>query len=237
LALVVSDVIVNKEQILSMRFYLSVIFLLIVVQSAFSQAANDEELNRAIGIDINFINNFLPLDNPIGFKGDYLIHYIQFKENSKFYRHAFDLDLSGSFENNESEVDRDDINVDVNYKISRGKKRTFLEKGYVLYGPEMSIGYFLNRVANLDPNDPDGMSFNTNTDQVFSIAAGPFVGIGYNITKRISLYTEASAALRLSYSIDNFVSDSTPLSDFKDTRFAVRTRYVLPRSIILFYHF
>ncbi len=221
-----------------MRIYLTATFLIILMQFGYSQNSNNRPLNRAIGIDLTFINNFLPLDNPIGFRGPYLFHYIKYKENNKFFKQALDFNLIGAFENNESEVDRDDFRIDIEYKISRGKRKTFFkEKLSVLLGPEMSFRYFLNKSNILDTNDPLGERKNERTDQRFSTSFGAFVGIGYNITNRISIYTEAGAALWFSYEIDTFNSSLNPTNDFKDKRFLILTSYVLPSSIILFYHF
>jgi len=208
------------------------------MQLGYSQSSNDTPLYRSIGVDINFINVFLPLDNPIGTRGNYLFHFIKYKENDKFFKQGLNLDLLGAFEDSESEIDRDDLRIDLDYKISWGKKRNFFKnKGYVLFGPEVAVGYFLNKVSILDPNDFAGDDLLENTDQRFSTSFGPFVGIGYNLTRRISLYTEAGASLRFSYGIDTFKSDMRPERDFEDTRFTVQTRYILPSSLILFYHF
>jgi len=221
-----------------MKIPLTITFLILLMQIGYSQNSNDKPLYRSIGIDINFINNFLPLDNPIGSRGNYLFHYVKYKENNKFFKHGLDLDLFGGFQEDESEVDRDDFRIDLDYKISRGKRSSFFKKkGYVLFGPELSVGYFLNQVSISDPSDPSGNNFNNNTDQRFSGSLGPFVGIGYHITKRISLYTEAGASLRFSYELDTFNSDSMPSNDFKDRRFIVSTRYILPSSLVLFFHF
>lgn len=215
-----------------MRIFLTAIFLILLMQVGYGQDSNNKTLNRAIGIDLTFINNFLPLDNPIGFRGPYLFHFIKYKENNKFFKHGLDLNLFGVFENNESEVDRDDLRIDIEYKFSRGKRKTFFkEKISVLFGPEMSFQYFLNKSTILGPDE------NERTDQRFATSLGVFAGVGYNINKRISLYTEVSASLRFSYQVDTFKSNLTPFSGFKDKRLLITTLYALPSSIILFYHF
>lgn len=220
---------------------LLILVLMTLVQGVYSQSLQeDTNFSRALGIDATFINNFLPLDNSIGGRGTYLLHYIKYKNNNKITRHALDVDLFGEFANFESQIVSrlDNSRVDIDYKISIGKQKQVLKnKGYILYGSEIAAGYFFNRRFVLDPNDPQEESFNTNIDQNIFVGYGPFVGFGYKIFKRISLYTETGVALRLSYGLDKFKSDFSPTTDFNDTNIAISAAYVLPRSIILFYHF
>lgn len=217
---------------------LGLIALICMIQiSLSSQSTNLDTFYRSAGIDATFINNFLPFDNTIGSRGKYLFHFIKYNQQGKFTRHAFDIDVSGNFENNESDIDRNDARFNIDYKISRGKRKNIFKRGYLLYGTEVLIDYFLNQRSNLDSNDPEGNSFNTNLDQKISAAIGPFLGLEYKISKRVSIYTEAAIYLDFTYGIDSFESEFDSSLNFRDTNITVKDVFDLPGSIILFYSF
>lgn len=220
-----------------MKLIISTILILNFCVIGYSQSVNQDTFYRSAGIDATFINNFLPFDNTIGSRGNYLFHYIKYKKDDKFTRHAFDIDVFGNFENNESDIDRNDARFNIDYKISKGKRKSAFKKGYILYGTEFLLDYFLNQRSNLDSNDPDGGSFNTNLDQVISASIGPFLGLEYKISKRVSIYTEAGVYLNFEYGIDSFKSDFNPDLNFNDTNISVKDIFDLPGSIILFYSF
>ncbi len=214
---------------------ISITFLYCTI--AFSQNTTQDTFYRSAGVDATFVNNFLPFDNTIGSRGKYLFHYIKYNKNDKFIRHAFDIDVFGNFENNESDIDRDDARFNIDYKISKGKRKKAFKRGYILYGTELRLDYFLNQRSNVDSNDPNGESFNTNLDQNISASLGPFLGLEYKISKRVSIYTEAGIYLNFQYSIDSFKSDFDPSLNFKDTSISISDIFDLPGSIILFYSF
>ncbi|MFK7808565.1 MAG: hypothetical protein AB8F74_12240, partial [Saprospiraceae bacterium] len=210
---------------MKIKITLTLLFFAILVSSTYSQSVKTDTFYRAAGIDATFINNFLPFDNTIGSRGKYLFHYIKFKKTGKFTRHAFDIDIFGRFENNESDIDRDDARFNIDYKISRGKKRRVFKRGYIWYGTEAAVDYFLNQRAVIDPNDPDGESFNTNLDQTISASIGPFLGLEFKLSKRVSIYTEAGIFLNFVYGIDSFDSEFTPENNFRDTSISVRDQF------------
>lgn len=220
-----------------LNFFLTLLLALAFNLSAHSQQVQQDTFYKSAGIDATFINNFLPFDNTIGSRGNYLFHYIKYKKNDRFTRHAFDIDVFGRFENNESDIDRDDARFNIDYKFSKGKRKNIFKNGYLLYGTEILLDYFLNQRSNLDSNDPDGESFNTNLDQTLSASLGPFLGLEFKISKRVSIYTEAGIYLNFEYGIDSFKSDFDSSQNFRDTNIAVRDLFELPGSIILFYSF
>jgi hypothetical protein len=222
---------------MKIKMVLSIILSVVMLHCAYGQTSEQDTFYRSVGIDATFINNFLPLDNPIGSPGNYLFHYIKYNQNGKFTKQALDVFLTGTFQNNESEIDQKDLRLNVNYKIGKGKRKKVLKNGYVLYGTELLVDYFLNNKSIIDPTDPEEESFNKNLDQRWAVSPGPVVGFGYNITRRISLYTEAGFYLSFAYAIDDFKSEFRPTTNFKDKTFSVNTRFSLPSSIILFYHF
>ncbi len=219
------------------RFTFLIILLGTIYQSAHSQTTEMDTFRGAVGINSSFINNFLPLDNPIGSGGDFLFHYIKYTKKNTFFKHSFDFELAGSIEDNESQVDQNNAFVSIDYHIATGKTYSPFKNSILLYGREVGFDYNLNRRANVDPENPEGEDFNTNLDQDWGLSFGPMLGFGYTINKRLSIYTEARAYLRLSYTIEDFTSDSNPMSDFNDRIVSLRTSYFFPRTIVLFYHF
>ena len=78
---------------------------------------------------------------------------------------------------------------------------------------------------------------NKNLSQTISSAIGPFVGLEYKFSKRLSIYAEAGYYLNFQYSINSFVTDLTPDRNFETSNFRISDVLNLPSSIILFYSF
>src|SRR5690606_28080159 len=97
------------------------------------------------------------------------------------------IDVFGNFEDNESDIDRDDAVFNIDYKYSKGKRKNVFKRGYILYGADFILDYFLNKRTTKDSNDPSGESFNINTDQLISAAVGPFLGLEFKISPRVSI--------------------------------------------------
>lgn len=220
----------------SIKFFLAFLAFM-AFKDLQAQEINKDTFQFAAGIDASFINNFLPFDNVIGDRGDFLMHIMKHRENDKFTRHAFNIDILGTFENNENDIDRDDARFNVDYKISRGKRKRVFKNGYIRYGTELHLSYFLNQRNSLDSNDQEGISFNKNLDQSMEALLGPFLGLEFRISPRLSVYTEAGFYLAATYEIDSFRSEFTPELNFTDTTIRVRDVFDLPGSIILFYYF
>ncbi len=216
---------------------LFILLILSIITTGYSQSVKQDTFYRSAGVDATFINSFLPFESNIGSRDKYIFHYIKYGKNDRFIRQAFDIDIFGNFEKNDSDVDRNDARFDVSYKISRGKRLNVFKNGYILYGTEFHLDYFLNQRSVLDLNDPEEENFNTNLDQTVSIALGPFLGLEYKISKRLSLYTESGIYLNFAYSVDKFRSDFKPELDFQDSSISVQDIFNLPSSIILFYSF
>ena len=221
----------------SARKLLGILFFGLLALTSNAQTAKIDTFKKAIGIDATFINNFLPFDNTIGERGDYLLHYIKYKEGNRFTRQAFDIDIFGQFNDNETEADVNDARFNIDYKISSGKRKEVFKSGYLHYGTELLLNYILDQRTNTDNNDTSGESKNRRLDQTIEALFGPFLGLQYKISPRISIYTEAGFYLMGSYTVDKFKSDFDPDSNFKNTSVDINEIFDLPGSIILFYHF
>ncbi len=217
---------------------LGLLCLILLSQTSYSQSEEKvDTFTRSFGIDANFINNFLPFDNTIGERGDYLFHYFIYKGENKFVRHAFDIDIIGTFQDNERELERDDARFNIDYKYSKGKRKELFKKGYFHYGVDILLNYFLRKRSVVDPNDMSGVSFNNTTDSDIGVSVGPVFGLQYKFSPRISIYTEAGIYLSGTFGIDRFRSEFDPTLDFTDREIRVQDEFVLPGAIILLYSF
>ena len=189
---------------------------------------------KQVGVDFTFINNFLPLDNNIGFSGLYDLYYQKNISADKIKRFALDLDLDGSHlkeENLESPVNSTRINVDA--RFGKGKRTSLYEKIDFLYGLDFVPSIDVSTVSiSSSINNP---ASKRNTQQV-SLGFGPFAALEYHVTHRISFQIEARYYLFLSYmrekvKIDNVNPDnSNVLIEYETSR-------RLPTTLILYYHF
>ncbi len=220
-----------------LSIFLVCIFAFFVTTKINAQTTKQDTFQKSVGIDATFINNFLPFDNTIGKRGDYLLHYFKYKDNGRFVRHAFDIDIFGSFQNNADDSANNDARFNIDYKVSRGKKRKIFKNGYLHYGVEIHFGYFLNQRTNQDQTDPSGESLNINTDHSLEILLGPFLGLQYKFSPRISIYTEGGFYLLTDLARNTFTSEFNSDNDFVETEIIIRDHFDLPGSIILSYHF
>lgn len=216
---------------------ITLVFILFITINLNASSTKQDTFKKAIGIDANFVNNFLPFNNDIGARDNYLFHYMKELGNNKFIKHAFDIDVFGSFQDNELDVDRQDAQLDLAYKISKGRKKEVFKNGNIRYGTEFLIGYLLRQTANTDGADPTGQSVNSSLNQNIEVGVGPFLGFQYEISSRISVYTEMGFHLFVSYDVDTFSSDFSPELNATDTEIRFLDSINLPSSIILFYHF
>jgi len=217
------------------RLTLITIILLSILFTGYSQDNENPAFTRSIGLDLTFINNFLPFGNNIGNQDDHLFHFFKYKENNKFNRQAFDIGFSGNFANNERNTNVNDRRIDLQYKISKGKRKTIFKNGYVLYGGELPLRYFYSQRAITDPSSTNPND-STVTDLFYLASIGPFLGFEYKFSKRFSVYTEGGAYLNFSYSIDEFESEINSSQNFRDTNFFISNTFNFPASIILLYY-
>jgi len=214
---------------------ISILSLFCFVSKA--QQITGDTLYSAIGIDANFINNFLPLDNSIGQSDNYLIHFIKYKNDNKFGRHALNLDVFSRLRRDENDPNVDDYAFLVNYKIGEGRTKTVFKNGLLHYGFEFLFDYEYDKRVNEVESEVGPLTKNTNLDQNIGFGLGPFVGLQYKISSRFSIYTELGYTLSATYLINSFKSEEMPGDDFKDTIVSFRDTFRTPRSIIIFYHF
>jgi len=204
--------------------------------SLFAQIEKEDRVyKRSFGIDASFINNFLPIDNVVGFSNDYLFHLIKYKDADKFSRQAFDINISGSFRFEDNQPNINDSRLSFQYKYSRGKTKNLFKKVSVFYGGEMFLDYFFNqRIAK--GNNIITIIETTSQRQNIGLSFGPFIGIEYKFNDRFSIWTEAGYYLGIDYAVSTF-EDHITANTSKSESIAFSDIYRLPSSIVLFYSF
>lgn len=216
---------------------LAIIFVIASFHYGYGQNTKQDSFNRSIGIDANFINNFLPFENPIGSRGPYLIHFIKYRNNNRFFRHGFDMSIGGLFTNSESSTDDDNLYfLSTSYKFSEGKRKSIFKRGYLLFGGEWGVNYFHRTSVTKRPSSFGQQVRKDKVDQA-SFTIGPFIGLEYKLSKRISVYTEGAYYLSFQYATERFKSEPNSSSNTLDSSISFGDVKRFPRSIILFYSF
>lgn len=191
---------------------------------------------KEFGIDALFINRFLPLERTIGITSPYLFNYRNLYENGKFRRMGLDIDLSGLFENNESEPGKNTAKLDVDYRIGWGKQRKIYSKLNILYGTDLLLEFFIDH-TNV-PESTEGMKDgNSRTATNYLTGGGPFIGFQYNFTEQFGLFTESSFYFHIFYRVEKFDDEANDFADFTDKAFGFNRRFSTPGNLVLFYKF
>ncbi len=219
------------------RVFAFLLSLLFVVMAFAQEEKMTTDFRKAIGMDAVFINNFLPLEQSIGFTNPYEFHFLKYKSDKRFIRHAADLNLFVRKSDSRVNPDIGDQIISMEYKISFGRTREVFNKGYLLWGPEIAPDISYVRRSVEDQDALSGSFENINTETTYELGGGIFVGFEYRFTKSFSVYTEATYHIVPSYSKFNFKSELSPELNFTEEVYQVVSRYRLPSSIILLYSF
>lgn len=216
---------------------IALIFILPIL--GYTQSDNgiqQDTIRKSFGISTSFINNFLPLDNNVGLNSRYPFHYIKHYPNNRFRKQAFSIGIIGNLENNTGEDDVSLILLSPDYKFAWGSKRSVFEKGIVYYGPEVLFFpelNFRNTRSEFFENEVKDWTAE------LRLFAGPMVGLEYQLTPRLSLYTEVGAYLGVGYSYRQVsrVEEEEFDIDFIERNIIFDDLIRFPISIIVFYNF
>lgn len=203
----------------------------------FSQnEVSDKIFKKEFGLDALFINRFLPLERSIGINSPYLFNYRILREGGKFKRMGLDLDLSGLFEDNESEVGRNTFRFDLDYRVGWGKQQKVYSKLNILYGTDLLLEFFVNhtKVKELPDGSQNG---NSRTTTNYLMGAGPFIGAQFNFTEHFGVFTESRFYFNIFYQIEKFDDEASDLTDFTDKAFGFNRIFSTPGNLVLFYKF
>lgn len=216
-----------------MKLIRILVFLLIGITASAQEELPDFKRHE-VGIGFSFINNFLPLDNDIGRTSPYRVYYNSYKSENVFTRHAFNLNLVFRSQDEETRDDIEKLNfVDIDYKIGIGKEHEVYRGFEIAYGWDILLDFLY---SDLSLEQVDNNITTTNTQKQFGLGVGPFVGLRYNITDRVSLFTEASYYLLFDYTSESIEIDPGT-EDSKDKTIRAFSSFSSPRYLVLFYKF
>jgi len=232
---------IKKQYDMKTKVFLTLVLAFFIIQFTFAQESDTPNHTRMVGISTAFVNNFLPFENPIGSLGQHPFHFIKHKKDNKYRKQAFDFFVNGNTSSRTDAFFENTIRAGIEYKTGIVKRKEIFKnrKGYLLYGPEFLIDYSFAR--NFTERESSGSTISSARGIIntLGLGIGPVLGLGYNITKRLSLYTEAGFYLRAKGTHDSvkntFQTQEPRTENFLATSFS--TAFIYPHSLILFYHF
>lgn len=222
-----------------MKSILCLLTLLAISYSAIGQDLDqDSTIQHEIGLDLNFINVFLPLENVrIGTRGSYQFYYRRYRPNKKILRMGLDIGFSGSFDRNQTDLARNNNSVAINYRVGWGKQKEVFNKGMIFYGVDWLIRPFYSstRVGESFKDAKDG---NFKATYRLTTGVGPFIGLQYNFNPRLGIFTELNYYIVTALTIEDIKFEENAIGDTAtDKKIDYDDTLRLPTSIALFYKF
>jgi len=224
-----------------MKSIICLISLLVISYLSIGQdqiQIQDSTVIHEVGLDLNFVNVFLPLDgNNIGRRGGYQFYYRRYRPDKKILRMGLDIGFSGSFDRNQTSLDRNNNEVDINYRVGWGKQKEVFNKGMIFYGVDWLIRPFYSstRVGESFMNAKDG---NFKATYRLTTGVGPFIGLQYNFNDRLGIFTELNYYIRAALTIEDIKFEENARGDTATDKEIIYDDILrLPTSIALFYKF
>lgn len=210
------------------------IFSLILLFASISLYAQDEpkELDQAIGISGYFINYLLPFEYNVGRSAPYLINYRKYNGENKFTRMGLNVNLDGSVTLDSTKVKLTNHAVGIDYRIGKGKTKKLWKKFDINYGWDLIFNVDIQRNRFMGAT-----SKVTTSLYKFGIGTGPFMGVQYNITKRLVLQTDASFYIHGLLTREVGKTDATPDVVDLDQIISYEELFRTPGHLVLFYKF
>lgn len=201
--------------------------------------AQEETTIKEYGLDALFFNRFLPLDNQIGTVSPYLFNYRK-STGDRFIRRNFDIDFSGVVNKSDNEPNRNSIDLDIDMLFGWGKRRNVYKDFYLYIGADVLIEPEYTSTDTEEERNLNGVLTRFDSQRrVYGLSSGigPSLGVQYQITDRIGIFTEAAFYFNVFYSNEKFESKENPFADFKKQSFGFNKRFTLPGNLVLFYSF
>lgn len=216
-----------------MKTILTITLLLLGWQQAHTQLIHPQDTTIELGVSAVFLNTFLPLDNAIGRSAPFLFSYRKYRPNKKIIRMGLNINLEGVFDNPEKEADRNTAELDIGYRVGWGRQRQIHKRMFVFSGFDLLADFFFSNTTTGETaeNLDDGTKRST---YEFGTGVGPFVGLQFNFTDRIGLFTEAAFYIKGAYEIENFRANQQDNQNFLDKQFSFQERFRLPGNLTLF---
>ncbi|MEL6717677.1 MAG: hypothetical protein AAFO82_14740 [Bacteroidota bacterium] len=220
----------------------SIICLISLMTISYLAIAQDEiqdsTITHEVGLDLNFINVFLPLDNnSIGRRGSYQFYYRRYRPGKKVLRMGLDIDLGGTFNRKNTDVARNNNSIDIDYRVGWGKQKEVFNKGMLFYGVDWLIEPFYSstRVAESSKDAKDG---NFKATYRLTTGIGPFIGLQYNFNSHLGIFTELNYYIRTSLTVEDIKFEENAFGDTATDKVITYADAIrLPTSIALFYKF
>lgn len=216
-----------------MQKFILTFFMFLSFSYIFSQEIDSSSYKHEIGLDATFINNFLPLDNSIGRPGSYLLYYRQNKAQNKFESRAITGDLNLNL------TDKIDYNnaLAVSYRKGKGKRYPIWKKFNALIGRDTY--YDINIDVNKGTNGDNLDQITKRQELSFAYGIGVFAGIEYNITERLSVFTEVlyNVKAKLTYSNLEMQFDADTSDMERSVQFNAFDTFIYPKTLVVFYKF
>lgn len=199
-----------------------------------------DEYEKQIGLSAtNFFLRFISFTQGLENTPDVLILY---KKGTGGQKWRYGLGGSISFNSIKDEDNERDRNTEIllSYRFGREHYRNFSRKWGILFGWETHYRGNYSKSVNIDDVS---IGQETRTGSIFNLTTGvrALAGVQFRINERLSLLTETSYGISLSYrkwksviEIDSQPGNST---ESFSKRYSASTFFNAPLSIILNYHF
>ncbi len=199
---------------------------------------------REIGLNAtNFINSFISFNDQSGAPGNYLFSYRIYSEQGNIFRFGFDLDLNRLKTTDENTPDEESNRVSRLALRAGSEKQIHLPKRWTLFlGYDIIGGISRNRLEStvllIDPftGDPGILQDITRKIDTWNLGTGPCIGIQFNISDRIGVFTESTFYLNYSTSTEKLESMSTsfPVPEVDKKTNTLGFNIGLPTAIFFF---
>lgn len=214
--------------------------LLLIMFSMFALIlhAQDEpvevDFGSELGVGLEFVNRFLPLDNNIGDISPYQFFYNSYQSEDVYNNYSLVANLDFATEKDTEEERKINItNVNFVFRAGKTKMRNVHDKFFITHGLDIqpSIGFNSTSTELLDSSEKSSVkSF------LASLYAGPSLGARYFFTDKLSIGTELTYYFGVEFRKSSLDTSITSV-DESETTFRARTIFRAPTYLILFYKF
>jgi len=220
------------KKILSVLAFCLLSLGVIVAQT--DEAAPSPKVYKEYGIDALFINRLLPLERTIGVSSPYLFNMKRWNDAGKVERFGLNINIVGQSDTRDNDPSQVTNSIDIDYRFGWGKKRNAFKKADWYLGTDILVNPLFESTKTI--TDFSGVETeNKSTTIGFGTGIGPWVGLQYNFTERIGLYTEFAAYLTFDYTFSEFQTDNSNLNGFKEKTFSYRSKFIIPGNLVIFF--
>jgi hypothetical protein len=216
---------------------ISILIIMLFSISLIGQEQLETKPKRQLGFDANSINLLIPIEHSIGIPAPFFLHYMKFKDETKYNVYGLNININGLLEDIESSNrNRNAFDIQLNLKFGRGQVfdhwRNFYFHGGLNHRLTLAYDYIVNNESSEGANDGDSRS-----DKIVSYSIGPFAGLEYKINSKLSLYTQLSYQIGIVGSNTRFKDDRFESNNYTNNSLRLRDFFSLPTWVVLYYSF